>query len=53
MVNFCSKKGPTRFDLVKSALKMFMQTKQKINPQHEFAIIALTESAIWVVISLF
>jgi len=41
------KSSPTRLDLVKSALRLFVYTKQKINQDHEFALVLLTEKANW------
>jgi len=41
------KNYPTRLDLIKCALRIFVNTKQKINPNHEYGIIALTDGAIW------
>jgi len=40
-------KTPTRLDLIKAALRVFVYAKQKMNPNHEFAICALTETAVW------
>lgn len=37
----------TRLDLVKHMLKMFVHLKHKMNPRHEFAIVCLTDAAIW------
>jgi len=48
-LDFCrgGKKSPTRLDLIKQALRIFVFTKQKMNPNHEFAICVLTETTIW------
>jgi len=37
----------TRLDLVKSALKSFVQLKQKMNPEHQYGICIMTESSSW------
>jgi len=38
---------PSRLELIKAALRMFVHTKQKMNPNHEFAICVLLEDATW------
>jgi len=40
-----NKKSPSRLDLIKNGLRMFVHTKQKMNPNHEFGIFVLTDSA--------
>jgi len=42
-----SKNHPTRLDLIKAALKLFVQTKQKMNPEHEFGICVLADTTFW------
>ncbi len=44
--------GPTRLDVIKAALRIFVQTKQRMNANHEFGLCVLTEGAIWVIIIL-
>ncbi|XP_030835933.1 BRISC and BRCA1-A complex member 1 [Strongylocentrotus purpuratus] len=34
-------------ELVKRALSMFIRTKSNINPRHQFALVVLQESAVW------
>jgi len=49
-LDFCrglKKTHPTRLDLIKTALKLFINTKQKMNPEHEFGICVLTSTATW------
>ncbi len=42
--------GPTRLDVIRAALRIFVQTKQRMNANHEFGLCVLTEGAIWVII---
>jgi hypothetical protein len=44
------RKSPTRLDLIKAALRVFVFAKQKMNPNHEFALCVLTDVACWVLL---
>ncbi|XP_022102890.1 BRISC and BRCA1-A complex member 1-like [Acanthaster planci] len=35
-------------EMIKKALNMFVMTKSAINPKHEFALVLLQESALWI-----
>jgi len=41
------KSVPTRLDLIKAAFRNFVYSKQKMNPNHEFALCVLTDAAVW------
>jgi hypothetical protein len=41
------KKGPSRFDTMKYALRSFVQIKQKMSSRHEYALCALKTTTIW------
>ncbi|XP_033636243.1 BRISC and BRCA1-A complex member 1-like [Asterias rubens] len=49
-VPFVSKEGTKHnpLELIKRALNIFVQTKSAISPKHEFALVLLQESAIWI-----
>jgi hypothetical protein len=42
-----TKKGATRFDVIKNCLRIWVVTKSKINNKHEFAICILGDVCIW------
>ena len=45
---FRTKKGATRFDVIKNCLRIWVITKSKFNNKHEFAICILGDVCIWV-----
>ncbi len=49
-VPFVSKDGSRHnpLELIQRALNIFVQTKSAINPKHEFALVLLQESALWI-----
>eukprot|EP01116_Phalansterium_solitarium_P016703 TRINITY_DN3939_c0_g1_i1.p1 TRINITY_DN3939_c0_g1~~TRINITY_DN3939_c0_g1_i1.p1 ORF type:complete len:145 (-),score=33.10 TRINITY_DN3939_c0_g1_i1:732-1166(-) len=42
-----NKKSPTRLDAIKNGLRLFVQAKLRINPQHQFGLMLLTTVAEW------